>query len=148
MKKLNNKGFTLIELLAVIVILAIIMVVTIPNILTNIDTNKKKMFNTSADTVAKWVEDQYGLYQLGDEGLSNNFKTIIDGSTSKCSNTCTLDTAALNAAGVKGSNYTSASFTINNSGRACVTLVANNGQGDFKGVGTTPATSSGCTSTS
>jgi len=36
MKKLNRKGFTLIELLAVIVIMAIILVVTIPTILNSI----------------------------------------------------------------------------------------------------------------
>ena len=32
MKKLNRKGFTLIELLAVIVILAVVLVVTIPSL--------------------------------------------------------------------------------------------------------------------
>lgn len=37
MKKLNRKGFTLIELLAVIVILAIILVVTVPNIISSIN---------------------------------------------------------------------------------------------------------------
>ena len=65
MKRLNNKGFTLIELLAVIVILAIIMVVTIPTVLSSIDTARVQTFKNSANTIAKWVEDQYGLAQLG-----------------------------------------------------------------------------------
>ncbi len=45
MKRINNqKGFTLIELLAVIIILAIIMTVAIPNIIGTLDKNKKDSF--------------------------------------------------------------------------------------------------------
>ena len=45
MKRINNqKGFTLIELLAVIIILAIIMTVAIPNIVGTLDKNKKDSF--------------------------------------------------------------------------------------------------------
>lgn len=40
----NNKGFTLIELLAVIVILAVIMTIAIPNIISTLDKNKKDSF--------------------------------------------------------------------------------------------------------
>ena len=45
MKRINNqKGFTLIELLAVIIILAVIMTVAIPNIIGTLDKNKKDSF--------------------------------------------------------------------------------------------------------
>lgn len=44
MKKMNNKGFTLIELLAVIIILAVIMTVAIPNVLGTLEKNKKDSF--------------------------------------------------------------------------------------------------------
>ena len=45
MKRINNqKGFTLIELLAVIIILAIIMTVAIPNIVGTLEKNKKDSF--------------------------------------------------------------------------------------------------------
>ena len=45
MKKLNSeKGFTLIELLAVIIILAVIMTVAIPNIISTLEKNKKDSF--------------------------------------------------------------------------------------------------------
>ena len=40
----NQKGFTLIELLAVIIILAVIMTVAIPNVLGTLDKNKKDSF--------------------------------------------------------------------------------------------------------
>ena len=40
----NNKGFTLIELLAVVVILAVIMTLAIPNIVSTINRNKKEVF--------------------------------------------------------------------------------------------------------
>ena len=65
MKKLNNKGFTLIELLAVIVILAIIMVVTIPTVLNSMGSARQNTFNTSANTVADWVEKEYALAMVG-----------------------------------------------------------------------------------
>ena len=45
MKRIKNqKGFTLIELLAVIIILAVIMTVAIPNIVGTLDKNKKDSF--------------------------------------------------------------------------------------------------------
>ena len=47
MKKLNRKGFTLIELLAVIVVLAIIIVVTIPP--GTISNNMPNISNTIDD---------------------------------------------------------------------------------------------------
>ena len=40
----SKKGFTLIELLAVIIILAVIMTVAIPNIMGTLDKNKKDSF--------------------------------------------------------------------------------------------------------
>ena len=40
----DNKGFTLIELLAVVVILAVIMTLAIPNIVSTINKNKKETF--------------------------------------------------------------------------------------------------------
>ena len=46
---MNNKGFTLVELLAVIVVLAIISIITIPMIGNVIDESKKKALEVSAN---------------------------------------------------------------------------------------------------
>ena len=40
----NNRGFTLIELLAVIIILAVIMTIAIPNVIATLDKNKRESF--------------------------------------------------------------------------------------------------------
>jgi len=52
MKKLNRKGFTLIELLAVIVIMAIILVVTVPNIINSISDARVNSIHNLAVSVA------------------------------------------------------------------------------------------------
>ena len=46
MKRLNNKGFTLIELLAVIVILAIVVAITIPAVLSSINSARRDRKST------------------------------------------------------------------------------------------------------
>ena len=64
MRKINRKGFTLIELLAVIVILAIVMVVTIPSVLRAMASAREKQFQNAADTVADWLNKQYELARM------------------------------------------------------------------------------------
>lgn len=150
MRKLNRKGFTLIELLAVIVILAIIMVVTIPAILTRIGNSKQSMLDSSANTVAKWMEDQYSLAQFGTDGVGGNvadtvFTGLCGANGTGCNTSTSITAEALKAAGVDSSNYvigtngTGSTVVINASGRACVTL---KGAGDFDKL--TDATSTGC----
>lgn len=127
MKKLNNKGFTLIELLAVIVILAIVVAITIPAVLTTINTSKKKAFETSIATVADWFERQYQAYQIGDSAVA----TVDNSFTSACvtsgSISCTktspkgLSADEMKSAGVDPGNYSSITVYIDtNTGRACV----------------------------
>ena len=65
MKKLNRKGFTLIELLAVIVILAVVLVVTIPSVISSMNTAKGKQLKNSADSITEWFTKQYELATLG-----------------------------------------------------------------------------------
>ena len=56
---MNKKGFTLIELLAVIVILAVVMVVTIPSVLKSMSRARLNQYQNAADTVADWLTKQY-----------------------------------------------------------------------------------------
>lgn len=65
MKKLNRKGFTLIELLAVVVILAVILVVTIPSVLTSMDTAKTQQLKNAANSVQEWEQKQYEIATYG-----------------------------------------------------------------------------------
>ena len=60
MKKLNRKGFTLIELLAVIVIMAIILVVTVPNIIQSINDARANSLHNLAVATANTYNTAYG----------------------------------------------------------------------------------------
>ena len=60
MKKLNRKGFTLIELLAVIVIMAIILIVTVPNIIQSINDARVNSIHNLAVSVANTYDTAYG----------------------------------------------------------------------------------------
>ena len=68
-KKLQNrKGFTLIELLVAIVILAIIVVLSIPQISNLIDSNSDRKFETYEETIkssAKLYTDAYNQDMFG-----------------------------------------------------------------------------------
>ena len=163
MKKLNRKGFTLIELLAIIVILAIIMVVTIPTVLSSMGTAREEMFQTSANTVADWVEKQYTYAMM--QGGDAAFTTVCTATNKYCSddkndsdpsndgyvlaaltdNKAIEDTNAiafLKASGVDPTNYTGMSVFVTN-GRACVKLTAAAG-GDFDAYKGTVKSSTGC----
>ena len=73
MKK--EKGFTLIELLAVIVLLAIIMVITVPKILNVIENSEKNAYKESVEIMAHQALLQYNIdafdssNELTDDGI-------------------------------------------------------------------------------
>lgn len=160
MKRLNNKGFTLIELLAVIVILAIVVAITIPAVLSSINGARSSAFNTTAKTVADWAEREYQAYMVSDETVQKvdtSFKTLcsglkLDGTEKECYNG-TVSTATgsvttnindfLNAAGVDPKNYSNAYIKVLNNGRVCVQLTAN-GDGDYKNESGNVAKSPAC----
>lgn len=141
MKKLNRKGFTLIELLAIIVILAIIMVVTFPNILDAIATSRQKTFANSANSIADWIEDQYAFANLGQLASDSPFVKVCPG-TDYCKSGKELTTITadndngkfLKAAGVVPTNYSSVKISFVG-GRACVSVSNIKDKGDFAGIG-------------
>lgn len=59
MKKLNKKGFTLVELLAVIVVLAIIMVLTLPTIMNSMSSARQSTFLLYANRMLDTAADKY-----------------------------------------------------------------------------------------
>lgn len=53
---MNNKGFTLVELLATISILALLMIVAIPNVISTIDKNKQSTYVEDAKRMITLAE--------------------------------------------------------------------------------------------
>ena len=136
MKKLNRKGFTLVELLAVIIILAIVVGITIPAVLSTVNSSKDKAFQTAAETAADWLDRQYQSYMIGDENVSavdTNYKSQCV--TSGTAGNCTSSDGLIISAGLKTSNVSSLTATFSN-GRYCVTITAATG-GDYAGTSTT-----------
>lgn len=56
-RRLNSKGFTLIELLAVIVILALVLILTIPNVLEAMNNSRVSSLHSKAKSVANWYSE-------------------------------------------------------------------------------------------
>lgn len=80
---MNRKGFTLIELLAVIVVLGLVLVVTVPSIIGNINNNKLSSLHTLSKEVAKWydrkiVEDKLSTNKELVEIKDNNWRCLRD----------------------------------------------------------------------
>lgn len=76
MRKLNNNGFTLIELLAVIVILALIMVVAIPQVLSAMNSSRASALHSKAKSMVSWYSDTI----LSEQLMSDNSKVTIKSS--------------------------------------------------------------------
>lgn len=53
---MNRKGFTLIELLAVIVLLGLVLVVTVPSVIGSVNNSKISSLHTMAKEYAKWYD--------------------------------------------------------------------------------------------
>ena len=80
MRKLNNKGFTLIELLAVIVILALIMVIAIPQVLNSINNSRVSALHSEARSIVDAYSNAYMSDQLAS---STGELSVITGTINK-----------------------------------------------------------------
>jgi len=109
----NKKGFTLVELLAVIVILAIILVIAVPQIMKTIDNAREGALSSSAKLIAASAEREYLVREtLGD----TNFDP--DNVEMECSEVAETT-----------SDYSDCDITFTN-GKAYVSLT---GSGKFEG---------------
>ena len=141
MKKLNRKGFTLVELLAVIIILAVVVGITIPAILTTTGNAKKKAAQNAANVSADWFDRQYQSYLVGDETMSqvnSYFKTYCSAALATGTGTCAVATGVteeqiVKASGLTSENVGTGTFEVTFSeGRSCVKFT---GAGDYKEAG-------------
>lgn len=78
LKKINRnkskEGFTLIEMLIVLFIIAILLILIIPNITKNIDTAKDK----SSEAYEKTVQSQVTAYQINEKDNDVTFAKLVD----------------------------------------------------------------------
>jgi len=139
MEKLNRKGFTLVELLAVIIILAIVVGITIPAVLTTTNKAKEKAFQNAAMSASDWFERQYNVARngLGETDLVTldaTFSTVCGSTGATCAPTTAAwvnVTGAVTAAGLNTNNIAKMEVYINpNTGRACLKLTAK-ANGDY-----------------
>lgn len=125
----NSKGFTLVELLATIAILAIIMGIAIPNVLSTLDKNRKTTYIEDAKKLATLAEYEFNK----DETL-----TVPSGGCVRI-NLSYLDKTDLETGPNDGTYNTTSSYAIithNGTNYAySVQLVENLNGGGTKGIG-------------
>lgn len=104
---MNKKGFTLIELLAVIIVLAIISLISVPIILNSIKNKEEDSYKISVLSIAKSAEEYYAKKELNNEAvdISQNVYPLIE---------------------FKGTKPTSGEVKINDKAQIEVAVVYNN----------------------
>ena len=114
MKKRN--GFTLVELLAVIVILAIILVIAVPQIMDTINSAREASLESSVKMVAAQAENQYTVAQtLGNVGTdTDQFNPGSNQNKVDCGDWSGIDT--------DGDDYGSCKYYIDDDGVAHVEI--------------------------
>ena len=100
MRKLNRKGFTLVELLAIIVILAVILVITVPQVFKAVDNSKKSSLESSATALVKW----YNTTKAADALVTSASDKVLASYDATTTRQC-LDDAFFTKAEVGSADY-------------------------------------------
>lgn len=86
MKKINNKGFTLVEILAVVVIIGLLGVITVPRVMTALNTGTETSYNVLVSDIVTAGKQLYEEIEFNKSelyryyvpsGKSNTDKVVI-----------------------------------------------------------------------
>ena len=70
---MNRRGFTLIELLAVIILIGLLLVITVPNILSMVSTSKQTSYNTLVKNIVTSSQMYYEECEYGDLSSTSKY---------------------------------------------------------------------------
>ena len=79
--KLNRNGFTLVELLAVIVILAVLALVAMPNVTRLMNDSRKNAFITEVENFVTYAQTSYTNSQINGAITNSADESLITGQT-------------------------------------------------------------------
>ena len=127
MKKLNRKGFTLVELLAVIIILAIVIGISIPAVLSAVENARKKSFDNAVDSIKSYIKNQVDLSSLPSDLRGADYVDAIGTCTSGCSKT----TGSILTVTGYSDNIDEIKWTVTN-GNVTITCATPTNNGDYK----------------
>lgn len=97
MKKLNKKGFTLVELLAVIVVLALIMTLTVPSVLSSMNSARQSSFILYAGKMIESAESRYqSELLLGNPSSCYELSKLNDNASTQYTGRIVVDNANTN----------------------------------------------------
>ena len=125
---MNRKGFTLIELLATILILALLMLVAVPNVLSTIDKNKQDTYIEDAKRMITLAEYEIRSNSSIELPTNGNCIVILLGS---------LDLSDFNEGPEGGSYDLQKSYVViarNGSSYDYYATIVENFDGDIRGV--------------
>ncbi len=113
---INKKGFTLVELLAVIVILAVLALVAMPNVTRLMENARKNSFTTEATQFAKDAQTAYTDIQLAGTISSDNTLSVQKDVPSTNNSHGSFDYFCISYARLKSDQYISKSNDNNYGG--------------------------------
>ena len=80
-RNINKKGFTLVELLAVIVILAVLALVAMPNVTRLMNDSRKNAFITEVENFVTYAQTSYTNSQISGAITNSADESLITGQT-------------------------------------------------------------------